>query len=203
MNRVSFFIDGFNLYHALDSNPAYHKYKWLDFDKLVRCYLTKKDELTDIFYFTAYITWDPPKLNRHKLFVQASRTRNVKIIFGKFKRRDKFCTLCKKTYSTFEEKQTDVNIAISLFKNAMENKFDRAIIVSGDSDLIPSIEAIKSTFPAKQIGVVIPIGRKSESLKNVCDFHMKMKEKHLISSLFPDEIDLGSGVKLIRPISWK
>lgn len=203
MNRVSFFIDGFNLYHALDATPAYHQYKWLDFNKLVKCYLTKKDELTDIFYFTAYITWDPPKLNRHKLFVQALRTRNVQIIFGKFKRRDKFCTLCKKTYSTFEEKQTDVNIAISLFKNAMENKFDTAIIISGDSDLIPSIEAIKSTFPAKQIGVVIPIGRKSESLKNVCDFHMKMKEKHLKTSLLPDEIDLGSGVKLVRPASWQ
>ncbi len=125
------------------------------------------------------------------------------MILGKFKRKDKTCILCKKTYSTFEEKQTDVNIAISLFKNAMEAKFDTAIIISGDSDLIPSIEAIKSTFPVKQIGVVIPIGRSSESLKQVCDFHMKMKEKHLKSSLFPDEIDLGSGVKLKCPSLWR
>ena len=203
MNRVSFFVDGFNLYHALDCKAAYHKYKWLDFDKLVKCYLTQNDNLVDIFYFTAYVTWDPHKLNRHKIFVQALRTRNVKIIFGKFKRKDKFCTICKRTFSTFEEKQTDVNIAISLFKNAMEDKFDTAVIISGDSDLIPSIEAIKSSFPAKRVGIIIPIGRKSESLKNVCDFHMKMKEKHLNSSLFPNKIDLGSGVQLTCPSSWK
>jgi hypothetical protein len=73
----------------------------------------------------------------------------VKIIYGEFKKRDKFCRICKKTYQTFEEKQTDVNIAIQLFKLSIQEKYDKALIISGDSDLIPSIEAVKSTFPNK------------------------------------------------------
>ena len=34
MNRVLFFIDGFNVYHALQEKPQYHKYKWLDYSAL-------------------------------------------------------------------------------------------------------------------------------------------------------------------------
>ena len=109
----------------------------------------------------------------------------------------------KKTYKTFEEKQTDVNIAIQLFKLAIQDKYDKAFIISGDSDLIPSIEAVKSTFPNKQIGVIIPIGRSAEQLKQTCDFYMKMKEKHLNASMLPDVLNLGNGKKLERPTYWK
>jgi hypothetical protein len=42
---------------------------------------------------------------------------------------------------------------------------------------LPVVEAIKLLFPAKRIGVIIPINGKAESLKQACDFHMKMKEK--------------------------
>ena len=41
MNRVSVFVDGFNLYHALDVNSAYHKYKWLNLDKFSKCFIAE------------------------------------------------------------------------------------------------------------------------------------------------------------------
>ena len=75
-------------------------------------------------------------------------------------------------------------------------------IISGDSDLIPSIEAVKTLFPHKQIGVIIPIGRRAELLKQKCDFHMKIKEKHLKSSILPDIIPLKDNKKLVCPKSW-
>lgn len=128
MNRVIFFVDGFNLYHALDYYKQYHKYKWLNLSKLANCFITK----------------------------------NTKI----------------------------------------ENKYDNAIIISGDSDLIPSIKAVKNIFPLKKIVIIIPIGRRSEELKQICDFHMKMKEKHLKTCLFDREINLGNNKKLICPSEW-
>jgi hypothetical protein len=70
------------------------------------------------------------------------------------------------------------------------------------SDLIPSIEAIKKLFPHKQIGIIIPIYRPAELLKQTCDFHMKIKEKHLINSLLPEIIFLKDVKKLIKPKSW-
>jgi uncharacterized LabA/DUF88 family protein len=205
MNRVSFFIDGFNVYHALDDEEKYHKYKWLDYSALAKCFISGKDTLADIYYFTAYAEWDPEKKARHQLLIRALTMKGVKIVFGKFKMRDKRCRICHKVYKIPEEKQTDVNISIKLFQCAYNDTFDTAILMTGDSDIVPAILAIKESFPAKRIGVGIPIGRKAEDIKNACDFHMKIKEEHLRNSQFPDSIITNSEKNLTikRPASWR
>jgi uncharacterized LabA/DUF88 family protein len=205
MKRVMFFIDGFNVYHALADKKAYRKYLWLDYSALANCFVSPKDKIVDIFYFTAYATWNPKKVARHKMLVTAWRMKGIEPVFGRFKLKDKNCPLCKKTYQTYEEKESDVNIAIKLFQAAINNDFDTAILISGDSDLLPAVNAVKQTFPAKQIGVIIPIGRSSFDLKNACDFHMKVKQKHLKSSQLPDKIvlDASKGTTIERPPHWK
>jgi uncharacterized LabA/DUF88 family protein len=202
MEKVIFFIDGFNLYHAL-ANKRFYRYKWLDLYSLAEKFITKKDKIEGIYYFTALATWSADKLRRHKIFIKAQELKGIKVIYGEFRKKDKRCRICKNTYQTFEEKQTDVNIAIQLFKLAIQEKYDKALIISGDSDLIPSIEAVKNIFPDKQIGVIIPIGRRAEMLKQTCDFYMKMKEKHLKASTLPDVINLGDDKKIERPKHWK
>jgi len=205
MNRVAFFIDGFNVFHALDENKSYHKYKWLDYSKLAKCFVSSKDEITGVYYFTAYVEWNKDKKARHQLLVRALTMQGVNVIFGKFKIKDKECQLCHRTYKTYEEKQTDVNISIKLFQYAYDDIFDTAILVTGDSDIVPAIKAVKQSFPAKRIGLVIPIGRHAEEMKNVCDFYMKMKQKHLMNSQFPDSItiDAAKNITLNRPATWK
>jgi len=203
MKRVVVFIDGFNVYHAIDCNTAWHKYKWLDFSKLVQLFIPRTEKIEEILYFTALATWLPDKMVRHKVFIKAVELRNVNTIYGMFKIRDKFCTNCKTWYRAHEEKQTDVNIATYLFKLAVEDRYDKAVIISGDSDLVPAIKAVRTTFPTKQIVAVIPIGRRSEELKQTCDSYMRMKIKHLKDSRFPDEIDLGNNQFLSCPTPWR
>lgn len=205
MARISFFIDGFNVFHALDSEQSYHKYKWLDYSALAKCFVSPKDTIADVFYFTSYAEWEPVKKARHQLLIRALTMKGVKIVLGKFKLRDKQCRLCHKTYQTFEEKQTDVNISVKLFQCAHNDTFDTGILVTGDSDIVPAIIAVKESFPAKRIGVIIPIGRSAEEMKKVCDFHMKMKEKHLRGSQFPDSItlDAAKGITINCPANWK
>lgn len=202
MARVAVFVDGFNLYHALDDNPNFHKYKWLDLAKLARCFVPQTDEIIQVFYFTAYATWAPEKVEKHKTYVRALELKGVKPVFGAFRKKDKLCPKCHKQYQTFEEKQTDVNIAIKLFQTAIADLYDTAIIISGDSDLIPSLEAVKATFPDKRIVIVIPIGRRAEELKLVAHGHMKLKVKHLESCQFEDKIRVDNLV-LARPSSWR
>lgn len=202
MPRVAVFIDGFNVYHALTCDPRLKKYRWLNLEQLARCFLTSNDNLNEIFYFTALALWDANKVAKHKTYISALRTTSVQPILGAFRRKDRFCTLCRRQYPTYEEKRTDVNIAIKLFQTAIIDSWETAIIISGDSDLIPAIEAVKKSFPSKQIGIVVPIGRRAEELKIVADFHRKMKIKHLETSQFPEEIDLGSGVSIKKPSSW-
>ena len=156
MSKVAFFIDGFNLYHALDyfsSGPdhkRYWKYKWLNLRKLASLFTARRDNIEEILYFTTLATWDPSKVARHKLFLRAQENEGVSIVYGEFKRKQKFCTVCRNYFWTFEEKQTDVNIALKLLQLAVADRYDKAIIISGDTDLIPAIKAVHSTFPGKQ-----------------------------------------------------
>lgn len=203
MARTAVFIDGFNLFHSLDSTSAYHKYKWLNLAKLSQCFIGSKDALSDVFYFTTYATWDSRKLIKHQNYVKALQLMGVKVIFGEFRKVDRVCRVCGKSYRTFEEKRTDVNIAIHLFQTAVADIWDKAVVVSGDSDLIPAVEAAKKTFPNKQVGIVIPIGRRAEELKQVADFHIKLKERHLQTCQFNETINIDSKQVLKRPDTWR
>lgn len=203
MAKVYVLVDGFNLYHALDANPAYRTFKWLSLTRLCKCYVLGRDTLEGVEYFTTLATWDPAKVVRHQLFIRANESEAVKVTYGEFKRKRRICPECRKPIRTYEEKQTDVNIALRLFELAVQDRYDKAIIISGDTDLIPAVKTVQKTFPSKKIGVVIPIGRASEDLKQQVDFHHKMKLEHLISSRFGDPMTLADGSLLRCPLNWR
>ncbi|GAB7141404.1 hypothetical protein RsTz2092_13920 [Deferribacterales bacterium RsTz2092] len=190
MSEVSFYIDGFNLYHSLkDFAPDC---RWLDLWALCSKFLKPDEEIVAIYYFTAYTMWNASKFKKHKDYVKALQSTGVKPIYGKFKKVDRYCNLCHRQYSTHEEKRTDVNVALYLFESAMKDEFDKAIVVSGDSDLIPSIEMIQRDFPNKKVGVLIPLGRKAKEIQNVADFSLKITREHIESSLFPKNVEAVS-----------
>jgi len=204
MSKVYFLVDGFNLYHALDTNPSWHKFKWLSLKRLAQCYILGSDTIEGIEYFTTLATWDPVKVARHRLYIKANEDEGATVTYGEFKRKDRRCHLCKKVFRTFEEKQTDVNIALRLFELAVQDRYDKAVIVSGDTDLLPAVKAVQRTFPAKKIGVVIPIGRASEDFKRQADFHHKMKVTHLMAARYPDRLILRDGVTALDcPPTWR
>ncbi|HEX8746730.1 MAG TPA: NYN domain-containing protein [Pyrinomonadaceae bacterium] len=213
MSRIIVLIDGFNLYHALDFSPVhkrpdnplrYRKYKWLNLAKLAECYAIEPgDTIEGVYYFTALAYWNPSKVSRHQTYIAALENEGVQVIYGEFKDKKKRCTLCHKLFPTHEEKQTDVNIAVTLFQFAVENQYDKVIIISGDTDQLPAVRLVQSKFPEKKVGVVIPIGKASEDFKKTADFHYKMREKHLQASLLDDPYTLPSGNQLVCPPSWK
>ena len=202
MARVMFFIDGFNVYHSIKENPKYHKFLWLNFWALGERFTRKVDTLTGVKYFSAHAFWRQDAVKRHQLLIDALKTSGVDIILGKFKEKDRHCKRCNRMFKINEEKQTDVNIAISLFKEAHLDNYDTAILVTNDTDLIPAIKAVKDTFPNKRVGVLFPIDRWSSELKSVCHFWRKIEGKDLSKSQFPDPVVLPSGIKLSKPPSW-
>lgn len=209
MAKVITFIDGFNLYHALDyfesgtDHYKFRRYKWLNLKRLSTMFVFGKDVLEDVLYFTTLATWDAAKVARHRTYIRALENEGAKTIYGEFKRKRKHCNLCKGDFWSREEKQTDVNIALSLLQMAIIGSYDKAIIISGDTDLLPAMKAVRGIFPGKEIGVVIPIGKASEDFKKQADFHYKMREHHLIKSQFPDSYTLADGTILNRPSNWK
>jgi hypothetical protein len=68
--RVITFVDGFNLYHAIDRLKR-QELKWLDLSALSRVFLNSKfEQLIHVFYFSAYAShMGKPAQNRQKAYV--------------------------------------------------------------------------------------------------------------------------------------
>jgi len=89
-------------------------------------------------------------------------------------------------------------------RDAFENRYDTAILISADNDITPVLEAIHNRVSTKTIGVLLPIGRKNlaHDLREHANFIMQIKLKHLSSSQFKDEINLNDGSILHKPREW-
>ena len=94
-----------------------------------------------------------------------------------------------------EEKQTDVNIAVSMIRDAALNKFDTGILVSGDTDFLPVFNAVLAIDKTKKIGVLFPFMRGNTL--------MKSKFSDYENCVLPDPVVLESGKKLYCPHNWK
>lgn len=202
MSRYCFYIDGFNVYFALQKKPAYQKYKWLNYRKLAESVIGPKDSIEGIFYFTTFVKWRPESVKRHKIYIKALRAAGVEIIQGRFLKKSIKCHKCQQYFKTHEEKQTDVNIALKIVSDAFDDLYDRALIISADSDLLPVIKTVQKHSPDKEIGVMFPIGRSSAELRQYSSFRRKMPEKLLNDCQFPDELKIGN-TKIQRPENWQ
>ena len=205
--RVQAFIDGFNLYHAIDTltkkDSSKKYYKWLDLRLLMNAYIKPSTEILDnVYYFSAYAKWLPKSCKRHENYINALKAHNVEIILGHFKKKTKRCLSCNATWETHEEKESDVNLCIHLLQNAHLDKFDKAIIVASDSDMVPVIEMIKKSFPHKEIMVLTPpnryqIAREIRSKVTT----IKIGEKQLKNSILPHRISY-QGKTITKPERW-
>ncbi len=201
MNRYCVYIDGFNVYYALQK-PAYQKYKWLNYRKLTENVTGKNANIMGIFYFTAIVRWKRDNTLRHKNYIKALRWARVDAIKGRFLEKEVRCHRCGQLYKTHEEKRTDVNIALKILGDAIDNLYDKALVISADSDLIPAIQAVHKYAPEKRIGVMFPIGRNNNDLKKEADFRIKMPQRLLKACQFPEKIKIGNNI-IQRPKSWQ
>ena len=75
MTRVACYVDGFNLYHAVNDLNRPHL-KWLDIRALAQSICRPRD-LAKTAYFSAYATWLPDKYARHREYVAALKETGV------------------------------------------------------------------------------------------------------------------------------
>ena len=69
---------------------------------------------------------------------------------------------------------TDVNIATELLTDAFQDRFDTAMLISGDSDLTSPIRTVRQVFPEKRVVVAFPPERQSVELAKAAStsFHI-------------------------------
>lgn len=160
--RASFFIDGFNLYHGMDE-VGDDRIKWVDLRSLCVSFLRDGDTLQDVYYFTALNTWNPVKRKRHVAYITALEATGVIVVKGSFDHKAKFCWEKGAGCRNRSEKKTDVGIAVTLISDGFENQFDKAFLVSADSDHVPLAERFRRSLPTKKLLLVAPPNRLAQA----------------------------------------
>ncbi len=200
--RVNVYVDGFNLYYGLKSKK-WKKYYWIDIVRFFEQFIKPNQVLEQVYYFTA-VPKNTIKKDRQDLFFSANKLNpKFKLIFGKYL--EKTVRYCGQEFKTYEEKQTDVNIAVEMIRNVVFNKCDISILVSADSDLLPPINLLRELSPEHKIFVFFPPNRYSTDLANHCDnsINLLRYEQRFKKAIMEEEIQLPNGYIIKKPSTWK
>ena len=201
------YVDGFNLYFgALRGTP----YRWLDLSLLCH-HLLPENAVTQIRYFSARVSARPKDLDapmRQETYWRALRTiPHLEIFQGQFTSHIKSMPLVKpidgaetvKVIST-QEKGSDVNLASHLLLDAFRERFDVAVVVSNDSDLVTPIRMVRDEF-RKTVGILNPHPSPSRALQKVVSFYKPIREGVLQLSQFPPTLTDARGT-FHKPEAW-
>lgn len=203
MKKVIAYVDGFNLYFGL-KEKGWRRFYWLNIQHLVQNLLKHNQQLIMTKYFTARVIGSPDKEKRQSTFIEALETlSDFEIFYGKYQLNPRYCPNCKFEDKVPNEKMTDVQIAVEMLSDAFEDKFDVALLVSADSDLTPSIRAIKQMFPDKLIVAAFPPARFSSELTSVAHAYLQIGRAKFARSVFPDKVRKADGFILQCPSPWK
>ena len=228
--RTAFFVDGYNVFYGLLADTPY---KWLNLPQLL-VYIARienpQSSLASIDYFTSSVK---PELATRGIvskeaqdtYVRALRANNVAVHYGRHQlepaRAPRFIN--KKIGASrqdttaiwkLEEKETDVHIAISMYRTAARQAkvndaegIQQVVLVSGDTDMAPALRAIREDFPQMTVGVVLPYrtGFKRTppgSLKEHSHWMRRViSAEELQSHQFPDKVPTRK-TPAIKPDYW-
>ncbi len=209
--KVSFLVDGFNVYHSLDTlgKMSGASVKWLDLVRLCEGYLQavrggigERVELANVHYFSALaehlIARKPDVVARHRTYIRALEDSGVRVQLSHFKRRDVRCPLCHRAFIRYEEKETDVAIGLKLVEVLATGECETAVLVTGDTDMVPAISATRRLFPDRKIGVAFPFLRHNRELAELADYSFKLDQRSLLKAQFPARV----GSEITRPAGW-
>ena len=95
---------------------------------------------------------------------------------------------------------TDVNIATEMLIDAFAGKFDVAVLVSGDGDLVRPARHLIAM--GKKVIVLFPPNRKSKALAAVATERIDINENRLRHSQLPNSVQASPKRTLTRPAEW-
>jgi len=201
-------VDGFNFYYgALRKTP----YRWVNIRRLCEL-LLPKNTILEIKYFTALVSArpnNPDEPVRQQLYLRALKTLpGVSIHYGHFLTHEVTMPMVTapgkpQQYARViktEEKGSDVNLATHLLHDAHTGKFDIAVVLSNDSDLLEPIRIVRAQL-GKSVGILNPHKNPSRALLPHIDFIKSIRAGVLQASQFPPTLTDQNGT-FTKPTSW-
>ncbi len=205
MERIAVYIDGLNLYYGM-RDKGWRRYYWLDAQRLSENLLRPRQRLQFVRYFSAKLLPDytpAARVERQNAYLQAlASLPKVRIQYGLHIPQTITCPRCGAASRTYEEKMTDVNIAVALLEDANNNLFDTAILISADSDLTRPIEVVRQKFADKRVIAAFPPKRHSQRLRNVANESFTIGRRLIARSQLPDPVAKPDGYPVAKPARW-
>lgn len=199
--RVVVYIDGFNLYFGM-LDAGFDYCKWLNLLLLSNNLLQSNQELIEVKYFTSRVSNDPEKQKRQNTYIESLESVGVKIYFGNYQSDTIECKRCNNIWPKYNEKMTDVNIATQILIDAYQDKYDMAMLISGDSDLFPPMKAVHEIFKNKRVFVAFPPKRHNQSVSLIARGSLTIGRKKLVESQFEEKVTKKDGYVLLKPSTW-
>jgi hypothetical protein len=179
--------------------------KWVNLQSLAQSLCRDGEDLVSVVYFSAYATWLAGPYARHRQYVAALSANGVECHMARFSEQTARCHECGATWKRPEEKETDVHFSLKFLEDAFDNGFDRAIIISADSDHCPAVRCVRRRFPGKQVFAATPPGRhqKAREMLNACHSGTPITAGRLARCLLPAVVPDALGVVIAtRPPSY-
>ena len=172
------FIDGENFLYGIKSINKFYTDFNFDFKRYVN-FITKSRKLIEIYYVIAPLKQDlsPSLYTKQQKFLSRLKKEGINIILCKRTKRDNMDgTQCHKI------KEDDIRLALQMQKDAYDNKFDVALLFSGDGDFVPLPEYLSKK--GKKMEVVYFEGHTAVTLLRVCNFRSYLINKKIINKFF-------------------
>ena len=226
--KTCLYVDGINLYQTLLKGTPY---KWLDvialFERQLLPSVAPDADVVCLKYFTAPVL---ASYSRHgkeadlaqSTYLRALRTSGAKRVdiiegFHLFEQtaaprwiegvpphRDHMVQVWR-----LKEKQTAVQLAMHLYRDAVQGRYAQQVICSNDADLEPCLAFLRADAPSVRLGLVTPLplesSQTSQANKRLAPYahwvRTSISRDELAAAQFADPM-LGGKNPLNKPGNW-
>jgi len=223
--RTAFFVDGYNLYYGVLQGSDH---KWLDLSALLAEILRIQDpaaELVSVDYFTSPVitnlaTRGIVSNDAQSRYIRALQAKGVSVTLGRHRLARGYAPRYLDGHKPsrkdqvaiweLEEKETDVNLALGMYRaacRAVDLQLNQIVLVSGDTDLAPALAAIRSDFPHIRIGVILPHRQEQRNPPGSLKEHAHWMRRHIPESelaafQLPPKVPLPRKPAIVKPDYW-
>jgi hypothetical protein len=161
----------------------------------------------EIFYYSAFATHrlaiDPNVVKRQEDYIKCLQATGIIVEMFRFKKKKIPCPKCGSNFNRREEKETDVAIGAKLLELLFLDKCDTAMLVTGDTDIVPAVKTAQALFPNKGVGFLLPYKRHNQELADLTPtLNFRIKKETYMRHQFSDPCVLGSEKVKAKPATW-
>lgn len=192
MSKVAVFIDGSNLHQCMQ---VQFKKTNVDLGALARKLVRDRD-LLRIYYYNAPAPDDDPRgaAAQQRFFKALSYVNYLQLRLGRLLRRDGLKVVCRHCRArhelnqfdcpscgknspvvSYQQKGVDTRIVVDMLTLAAKDRYDIAIVVSGDADLVEAVVAVKDELGKHVENAFTEIGW-APAMRQACDVQVRLDE---------------------------